>query len=440
MTSAEELGKEMYRCIADLYPVCRSITGDGLRETLHRLQRIIPLTVAEVPTGTRVFDWTVPREWNIRDAYVKNPRGERVIDFHASNLHVVHYSVPIRTRMPLKQLREHLFTLPEHPDWIPYRTAYYEDIWGFCLSHRSLLALEEAEYEVCIDSTLAPGALSYGECYLAGQTPHEILISCHICHPSLANDNLSAIALATYLARYVATLERRYSYRFLFLPGTIGPITWLARNESRLAQIRHGLILSSVGDIGPLTYKRTRHGDAEVDRVFVDVLRDAGVPHEILEFQPYGDERQFCSVGIDLPMGCFSRTAHGGYPQYHTSADDLGLVHEWALAESFATCAEVLSRLDANRVYVNTNPKCEPHLGRRGLYRRQGGRPAANTRAMQWILSLADGTQSLLDITQRSHHPFGVIRDAAAALADAGLLQESPNDVPSIPHQGRSSR
>jgi aminopeptidase-like protein len=424
MSLSEQMGKDMYRCVVDLYPLCRSITGDGLRETLRRLQRLIPLTIHEVPTGTRIFDWTVPKEWNVRDAYVKNARGERVIDFRDSNLHVVSYSVPVRARMPLTQLREHLFTLPGHPEWIPYRTAYHEETWGFCLSHRTLLTLEEGEYEVCIDSTLAPGALSYGELYLEGQSSEEVLVSCHVCHPSLANDNLSAVALATYLARHLESEPRRYSYRFLFLPGTIGPIAWLARNEPRLPAIKHGLVLSSVGDAGPVTYKKARRAETEIDRAVAQALKDAGDPHEILGFSPYGDERQFCSIGIDLPVGCFSRTPHGRYPQYHTSADDLALVHEWALADSFAKCAEVLNIIEANRVYLNTNPKCEPHLGRRGLYRREAGRPHASARAMQWLLSLSDGAHSLLDVAQRSGQPFRAIQAAADALAGAGLLRE----------------
>ena len=414
----------MYRYIVDLFPLCRSITGDGLRETLRRIQQMIPLTIEEVPTGTRIFDWTVPREWNVRDAYITAPDGKRVVDFRESNLHVVHYSVPVHARMPLVELRQRLFTVPDHPEWIPYRTAYYEETWGFCLSHRKLLTLEEGVYEACIDSTLVPGALSYGECFLPGHSSEEVLISCHICHPSLANDNLSALALATYLARHLESKSRRFSYRFLFLPGTIGPIAWLARNEARLPAIKHGLILSSVGDAGQVTYKKARRAAAEIDRVVAQALRDTGDPHEILDFTPYGDERQFCSLGIDLPMGCFSRTPHGRYPQYHTSGDDLSLVHEWALADSFAKLVEVVNIIETNRVYVNTNPKGEPHLGRRGLYLREVGRPQASTRAMQWLLSLSSGDHSLLDVAQRSGQPFRAIQEAANALAGAGLLRE----------------
>ena len=227
----QALGAQLIDCVADLYPICRSITGAGVRETLARLQGIVPMSIHEVPSGTAAFDWTVPNEWNIRDAWVKDMRGERVIDFARSNLHVVNYSAPIRARMSLAELRPHLFTLPDHPDWIPYRTTYYNQAWGFCMSQRQLDALPEADYEVCIDSSLSPGALTYGEAHIPGATAEEVLISCHICHPSLANDNLSGVAVAAYLARHLRTLALRYSYRILFIPGTIGAIAWLARNR-----------------------------------------------------------------------------------------------------------------------------------------------------------------------------------------------------------------
>ena len=273
-----------------------------------------------------MFDWTVPREWNIRDAYVKGPDGRRVIDFQESNLHVVGYSVPVRVRLPLAELRKHLFSRPDRPDVVPYRTSYYAESWGFCVSHRQLEQMPEGEYEVVIDSTLEAGSLTYGEYYLRGATDDEVLISCHICHPSLANDNLSGMALVAHLARHLSSRPRRYSYRFLFIPGTIGSITWLARNEEQASRIRHGLVVTGVGDPGPFTYKRSRRGDAEIDRAAAHVLRHAGGPYSIRDFSPYGyDERQFCSPGFNLPVGCLMRTPHGEYPEYHTSADDLTL-------------------------------------------------------------------------------------------------------------------
>lgn len=423
----ETLGRQLYDCVADLYPICRSITGDGVRETLRRLQRVAPLTIHEVPSGTAVFDWTVPQEWSIRDAYIKNARGERVVDFRRSNLHVVNYSVPVRGRMSLEQLRPHLFTLPDQPEWIPYRTSYYTETWGFCLSQRQLDALPDGEYEVCIDSLLQPGSLTYGEVYLPGESTDEILVSCHVCHPSLANDNLAGIAIAAYLARHLGQVSLRYAYRFLFIPGTIGSITWLSRNESIVPTIRHGLVLACLGDAGRLTYKKSRRGDATVDRAAMHVLRQLG-DHEILEFSPYGyDERQFCSPGFNLPVGRLSRTLYGSFPEYHTSADDLGFVHPSQLAASLAACLRIFHVLENDRTYVNQNLKCEPQLGKRGLYHTIGGlaHSPVTEMAMLWVLNLSDGQHSLLEIAERSGLRFAEVERAAEVLRDHGLLKEA---------------
>ncbi len=395
-------------------------------ETLSQIGERIPLTVHEVASGTPVFDWTVPMEWNIRDAYVMNAYGQRVVDFRDSNLHVVSYSTPVRARMQLEELKRHVFTIPDRPDWIPYRTSYYSPDWGFCMTQRQLESLGEGEYEVCIDSTLKNGSLSYGECYLPGQTDEEVLISCHVCHPSLCNDNLSGIAVATALARSLLSSARRYSYRFVFVPGTIGSITWLAANEARVPRIRHGLVLTGVGDAGGITYKKSRRGCAEIDRAVAHVLARANVRHCIVDFHPYGyDERQYCSPGFNLPVGCLMRTVHGTYPQYHTSADDLGFVHPEQLAESLAVCLSTFHALDNNRVYLNLNPKCEPQLGKRGLYRKTGGQVTSKSAevALLWVLNLSDGTCSLLDIAERSGLAFEEIHRAAGALVEAGLLE-----------------
>jgi aminopeptidase-like protein len=426
-------GQAMYRLISELYPICRSITGEGLRQTLRHLQAQIPLDIREVPSGTPVFDWTVPKEWNIRDAYVKNSRGERVIDFQKSNLHIVNYSVPMNRRMPLAELKEHLFTLPAYADWIPYRTSYYKEGWGFCLSERERSALKDEEYEVFIDSSLENGHLSYGECFLPGEMRDEVLISTHACHPSLCNDNLSGIALAVALARSLASAPLRYSYRFLFIPGTIGAITWLARNEDKLSFIKHGLVLTGIGDAGNLYYKKSRRGTAEIDRTVAHVLQHSGKPHQVLEFSPYGyDERQYCSPGINLPVGRLSRTPHGTFPEYHTSADNLEFVHPEKLGDAFAACLEVFSILENNTVFVNLNPKCEPQLGKRGLYRMVGG-PAdsgIDEIAMLWVLNQSDGKNSLLDIAEHSGMPFGAIRKAAEALEQHQLLKKDFKSVP----------
>jgi len=369
-------GGEMHKFIAALYPICRSITGNGVRTTLEQIKRYIPLTVHEVPSGTKVFDWTVPKEWNITDAYIKNADGKKIVDFHRCNLHVVNYSVPVKKKLSLAELQSHLFTLPAHPQWVPYRTSYYSENWGFCLSHEQFLQLSDGEYEVCIDTSLEDGSLTYGEYLIRGETSDEILISCHICHPSLCNDNLSGIAVSTMLAKMLSQGTHRYSYRFLFVPGTIGAITWLWANEPQVTSIKHGFVLAGVGDRGPLTYKRSRQGTAEIDRVFAHVLSRSENKYEIVEFSPYGyDERQFCSPGFNLPVGCVMRTPFGHYPEYHTSADNLSFIHPQALADSLTTCLEVCSVLESNRTYVNLNPKCEPQLGKRGLYRSVGGTP-----------------------------------------------------------------
>jgi aminopeptidase-like protein len=419
------IGEQMYALITDLYPICRSITGEGFRDTLRRLQREIPLKIHEVATGTRVFDWTVPREWNIRDAYIKNSRGERVVDFQKSNLHVVSYSTPVRDTLTLEELKPHLHSLPDHPDWIPYRTSYYQENWGFCITHRQLLELSDDEYEVCIDATLVAGHLTYGEYVLPGECPEEILISCHACHPSLANDNLSGIAVAAALARYLTATPRRHSYRFLFIPGTIGSITWLALHEAEVARIRHGLVLTGVGDRGTPTYKASRRGDALVDRAARHVLNHAGGEHTIQDFSPYGyDERQYCSPGFDLAVGCFMRTPHGQYPEYHTSADNLDFIAPASLADSYAKCLAILEILEQDARYVNQNPKCEPQLGRRGLYTAlRGGDLPDYELTLLWVLNLTDGQHSLLDIAERSGMPFRATRRAAEALVAKGLLR-----------------
>jgi aminopeptidase-like protein len=350
-----------------------------------------------------------------------------VVDFQKSNLHVVNYSVPVRKKLALSELRPHLFSLPDSPDWVPYRTSYYKESWGFCLSHRQLESLTDAEYEVCIDSTLKPGHLTYGEFLVQGATDAEVLISSHCCHPSLCNDNLSGMSVAAGLARKLAGRALRHSYRFLWIPGTIGSITWLALNEARLSKIKHGLVLSCVGDPGRFTYKRSRRGNAEIDRVVEQVLRHSGRDYQLLDFAPHGyDERQYCSPGINLPMGCFMRTPNGAYPQYHTSADDLSLVKPLSLAESLNTLLELVGMLEENESYVNLNPKCEPQLGRRGLYHQVGGTKNARAEeAMLWVLNFSDGGHSLLDIAIRSGLPFAALSSAAARLKEAGLLEKA---------------
>jgi aminopeptidase-like protein len=418
-------GAELFAMVSALYPICRSITGNGVRQSLRQLQGHIGLSLHEVPTGTRVFDWAVPKEWNIRDAYIKDSRGLRVVDFQKNSLHVLNYSLPVQEKMQLSELRKHLFTLPETPDWIPYRTTYYKENWGFCLAQRQLDTLADGEYEVCIDSSLEPGSLTYGEFRIQGATDDEVLVSCHSCHPSLCNDNLSGMTVATKLAQRLSTMQLRYSYRFLWLPGTIGAITWLALNESIRPLIKHGLVLSCIGDPGRFNYKRSRHGNAEIDRVVEHVLRHTEDDFVISDFSPYGyDERQYCSPGINLPVGCFMRTPNGKYPQYHTSADDLNLVKPEALAGSLHRLLRIVQTLEANCVYENLNPKCEPQLGRRGLYRNMGGTSGSRfEESLLWVLNFSDGAHSLLDIAERSGLDFNELDQAAKALLKTDLLR-----------------
>ena len=426
---SEDLGKEIYNFMVELYPICRSITGEGVRETIRAIRKRIPLEMHEVPSGTKVFDWTVPQEWNVSDAYIMNQEGKRVVDFKAHNLHLMSYSSPVRKKMPLAELRPHLFTLPDHPEWIPYRTSYYKENWGFCLRHTDLERLPDDEYDVVIDSSLQPGSLTYGECYVPGEISDEILVSCHVCHPSMCNDNLSGITVAVKLAETIAMRQRRYSYRFLFIPGTIGSITWLAQNEQTVSRIKHGIVLTGVGDEGNITYKKSRQGNAEIDRAMAHVLRHSGETSTIIDFFPYGyDERQYCSPGFDLPVGCFMRAPHGQYPEYHSSADNLGFVKTESLVQSYGRCLEVLELLEGNRAYMNQNPKCEPQLGRRGLYRAVAGQQEKQWTelALFWVLNASDGHHTLLDIAERADLPFRKIQSAADALLEVGLLKECP--------------
>ena len=437
---ATALGRELYDRVRALYPICRSITGSGVRETLARLAGEIDIRCSDIPSGTRVFDWTIPNEWNIRDAYVKNSRGERVIDFRQSNLHVMSYSVPVHARMSLDELRPYLFSIPEQPDAIPYKTSYYSPRWGFCLSDRLLQSLPDAEYEVRIDSSLEPGHLTYGECVLPGREAAEVLISTHICHPSLCNDNLSGISVAVSLAKLLGRMSHRFTYRFLFVPGTIGAIAWLACNEARAHTIAHGLVLAGVGDRGSINYKRSRQGRAEIDRAVAHVFAHAGQQSGIEDFSPAGyDERQYCSPGFNMPVGVLSRTPWGRYPEYHTSADNLDFVCPAALADSLATCLDVIEVLEDNTTLISQNQKCEPQLGARGLYASLGGHRRggqATDAALLWVLNLSDGMHSLLEIAERSGLAFTVIHRAAATLIDAGLLL----DVNAVPQPARWRR
>jgi aminopeptidase-like protein len=422
-----------FELMTQMYPICRSITGNGVRKTLDLVERWIPLARTEVPSGTAVLDWEVPREWNIRDAYVADRRGRRLIDFKEHSLHVVNYSVPVRRTMSRQELEPHLYSLPDRPDWIPYRTSYYREHWGFCMRHRDRERLDEGPYEVVIDSELVPGSLTYAECVVPGTTDGEAIVYTHTCHPSLANDNLTGIAVAAMLARELRNQSPRLTWRFIFGPGTIGSLSWLSRNESLLPRLRAGLVTGLLGDTGPLTYKRSRRGATLTDRAVEYVLHSVGLASRVVDFEPYGyDERQFCSPGFDLPVGRLTRSPNGQYAEYHSSADDLAFVQPDKLAESIQVLARILSVLDANRRPLNLSPKGEPQLGKRGLYGAVGGNaPGALEHALLWVLSLADGAHDLVSIATRSGLGFELLETAATALEKASLvrtLAELPTD------------
>jgi len=423
--NVSDVTRSMYNCIEKMYPICRSITGDGIRKSLVILKNIIPLNIIETKTGTQVYDWKVPDEWNINDAYICNSKGEKIIDFQEMNLHVVNYSDPIHKRITLRKLKQHCYSIPEHPDWIPYRTTYYNRSWGFCLSDNLLNSLPEDEYEVFIDSTLKPGFLTYGEYLIKGESKDEVLIYSHICHPSLCNDNLSGLSVASHLAKQLQQQNLRYSYRFVFGPGTIGSITWLSQNEDIIANIKHGLVIVLVGDANYLTYKKSRNGNSEIDRAVLTALKDHKNTYNILDFTPYGyDERQFCSPGINLPVGRLTRSVEGGYPEYHTSADNLDFIKKESLQESLLVCIDIVNIIENNHYLLNTNPKCEPQLGKRGLYKKTGGSNNVNLNelALLWVLNLSDGSHDLIKIAKKSGLSFHEIYTAAKELYRVGLL------------------
>lgn len=416
---------DAWALMKELYPLCRSITGAGLRDTLAKVGERIPLEIHEVPSGTAVFDWEVPNEWNVREAWIENSRGERIVDLRNHTLHLMSYSTPVDAVMSLDELRPHLHSMPEHPDWIPYRTSYYREDWGFCLPHRQLAALPEDRYRVRVDSDLRPGSLTYGEFHVRGETDEEVLLFTHACHPSLCNDNLTGIAIATEIAAQLQRSKPHYSYRIVFAPGTIGSITWLAKNEALASRVRHGLVLGLAGDRGPLTYKRSRRGSADIDQIAEYVLGGIGAGARLVDFSPYGyDERQLCSPGFNLPVGRLTRTPNNEYAEYHSSADNFSILDQDSMAQSLQAAAGILRIADRNAVYVNLSPKCEPRLGKRGLFRLTGGRhPGEFEHALLWVLNQSDGTNNLLAIARRARLPFDLIAGAADALAGVQLLR-----------------
>ena len=422
-----ELGAEMFALASELYPICRSLAGEGVRQTLSIVNREIGLTCTEVPTATPLFDWTAPREWRLREAWVEDQYGRRIIDAAAHNLHVVNGSVPVRATLTRDELLPHLYSLPGQPDLIPYRTSYWSAQWGFCLRHADLERLGQGPFEVYIDAEHRDGAMSYGEHLVQGRSKREILLATHICHPSLANDNCSGIAVLCGLARTLQARGTQLSYRFLFAPAIVGALAWLTQHRTRLPEVAGGIVVSCLGDAGGPTYKLSRRGDGAMDRAMQQVLRHAGDGARVEDFSPYGyDERQYCAPGFDLPVGLFQRSKYASFSQYHTSADNLDFIRPEHLASSHDFLLEAIEMLEGDWTPINLAPFGEPQLGRRGLYPATGGPSAeAETMALLWVLNLADGHHSLLEMAERSGLRFRILAAAAEKLREAGLLADA---------------
>lgn len=424
-----EEGDSLYSLLVRLFPIARSLTGPGFRETLEILEEVTgPMERHRFATGERVFDWTIPNEWTLRDAWVKDPGGRKIIDLAESNLHVLGYSTPVHETMALAKLQEHLHSLPGQPDAIPYLTSYYSERWGFCLSQHRRDSLVEGEYEVCIDSELAPGQVEIAELTLPGESEREVLFSTYCCHPSLANNELSGPVVAAHLARRLRNLgRRRYTYRFLFLPETIGSIAYLSRFGERMRErLLAGYVLTCCGDEGAFTYKRSRRGDSLADRAAEHVLERSGRPYDVVDFFPSGsDERQYCSPGFDLPVGSLMRSMYGSYPEYHTSLDNLDFVSAEGLAGSLELYERIVETIEADDVFLNTMPFCEPQLGSRGLYPTLGSQKSRDdlVRDMMWLLNLCDGTRDLLEVAARAGRPAWELGRAAEPLLEHGLLE-----------------
>lgn len=420
------LGSEIFSLIKELYPICRSITGEGVRETLKIISKTIPIQINEIKTGTKIFDWEIPKEWNVNDAYIIDPDGRKFAEFKKLNLHLLNYSIPFNGEVEFQELKKHLFTIPEQPELIPYRTSYYNENWGFCIAHNEFKNLSDGKYKVYIDTKLKSGVLNWGEYYIKGETEDEVLLTTHICHPSLCNDNLSGISILTHLVNTIQKKKLKYSYRFLFIPGTVGSITWLAQNKNRLNKIKYGLVMTLLGDSHNFTYKKSRRGDSLIDNAIKLISEINGNNIKIKEFIPFGyDERQFCSPGINLPVGCLTRSSYGEFPEYHTSADNLDFINEKNLLESYNFILDLILFIETNKKYLNLFPMCEPQLGKRDIYSAISGSNNRNKElALLWILNYSDGNNSLQDIAYKSKINIDVLEQSAKILERKGLIKE----------------
>lgn len=421
------LGHAIHDLVRELFPICRSLTGDGVRETLRILGTHVPLAVHEVPSGTRAFDWTVPKEWNVRDAYVQAPDGRRVIDFRRHNLHLVGYSKPVDTVLTRAELEPHLHSRPDLPDAIPYVTAYYADTWGFCLAHAERERLGEGPFRVVVDATLEDGALTYADLVVPGASEQEVLISTYVCHPSMANNELSGPAVATFVAKWVLASPRRFSYRFVFVPETIGALVYLSRHLATLrARTVAGYVLTCLGDERAVSFLPSRRGGTLADRAALAVL---GAEHPGFVHYDYldrgSDERQYCSPGVDLPVASVMRSKYRTYREYHTSLDDLELVTPAGLRGGYELVRGCLELIERNGTYRAT---ClgEPQLGRRGLYPRLGTADAHRHVADTLnVLAYADGEHDLIDWIARLGIRPARLYDLVDRLVEADLLERA---------------
>ena len=444
------LQQEADRLLRDLFPICRSITGDGVRQTLRALQQVTPFQIHEVPSGTPCFDWIVPDEWNARDAYIADESGRRLVDFQQSNIHLVNYSMPFEGTLTFDELAPHLHSLPDLPNAIPYRTTYYNRSWGFCLTHEQLETLDrQARYRVKVDTTLQPGSLTYGEALLPGTSGEEYLVSTYCCHPSLANDNLSGPVLWTLLLRELAARPHRHAYRFIIIPETIGALAYLAANQRVMHEIDGGFVVTTVAGPGKFGYKRSFEGKHRIDRIVRQMFKELDLEYIEYPFDVNGsDERQFSSPGFRLPTGTICKDKYYEYPYYHTSLDDLDFVSAANLTATLGLYRMAIEMLEQDRPYRSLNPHGEPMLGKRGLYPKVGGSikqqaaaPAGEHAgrayqvsperilygneldAIRWLLFHADGWTGLLEIAERTGLPVRQLHEVAQKLVEGGLLE-----------------
>jgi len=435
MPSHTEMTSQLESYFDRLWPLLRSLTGQGVRDTHKVLSELVPLETIEIPSGTQVFDWTVPKEWVVREAYVVTPDGERILDVHVNNLHLVSYSVPFVGILSKSELDQHLYSLPDMPDAIPYVTSYYAPRWGFCLSERQRRLLPEGDYQVVIDTDHIDGSMTLSEAVLPGEEHQEVLISTYTCHPSLANNELSGPLVSAFLFRRLAALpKRRLTYRFVFLPETIGAIAYLQRRGEHFKKhLIAGYVVTCVGDRGPFTYKKSRQGTTAADQAALHILSRRG-SGRVVEFVPAGsDERQYCSPGFNLPVGSIMRSMYGTYMEYHTSLDNKDFISFQAMQESISIYFETCCALEVNRCYITHVAHGEPQLGKRGLYPSVGtNKPREDeVKAMMWVINFSDGDHDLLSIADRSGFDVQFLAKVAKKLVHAGVL--------SIDHGGASA-